>query len=583
MNTDVNPQNTLVSAMDNFTGRQVGENGNIEYSWSNNFKELFTQFYFQLVRTVETCKLEQILEKMLTEYKSNNPENYKDFNDIFKYEKELCLLYKLIGHTRDIVEGKGEYTLAFMQVWVWYKYFPDLALKAVETFVYTVNGEHPYGSWKDMKYLAEYVKERSGTNDHPLIKKCVTLMCKQLDTDHKDFLSGKQISLAGKWCPREKGRFAWFFKKIVKEEYKEYYETAEKSGNKKSIIGAHKKACMTMKKRLSTLNKYLDTTQIKMCGKEWTNIDFNKVTSLTMHKNKNAFLNSAQKEDDDRKACAENLKNHLRDIKSGDNTKKIHGKRVNVYELVRSAYNSHNNDIVNLQWEDNKTQNRGLKNIIPMADTSGSMTVNNSIPLFNAIGLSIRVSELAVEPFKNRILTFSHDPEWVKLNDTHTFTEKVKIVSDVNCGMNTNLYAAFKMILDSAIEANLTPETVSSLTLAIFSDMHIDIASVGNVNTVMEQITEMYSEAGKKSTWKTPFDPPHILFWNLTSTSGFPVLSSTKNVTMLSGYSATLLNILCDKGVDELKTYTPLKMISELLSNKRYNQMKSIIMDKLYV
>tara|TARA_Y100000389_G_scaffold199339_1_gene237533 strand:- start:2053 stop:2247 length:195 start_codon:yes stop_codon:yes gene_type:complete len=39
---------------------------------------------------------------------------------------------------------------------------------------------------------------------------------------------------------------------------------------------------------------------------------------------------------------------------------------------------------------------------------------------------------------------------------------------------------------------------------------------------------------------------------------------------MLSGYSSTLLNILCEKGVDGLKEFTPRKMLKDILNNERY-------------
>ena len=82
----------------------------------------------------------------------------------------------------------------------------------------------------------------------------------------------------------------------------------------------------------------------------------------------------------------------------------MHGKRVATYELVKDAliadnYNQERRDVVNLQWEDNKTQNCALKNFIAMADTSGSMTIDDSIPLYNSLGLSIRVSELVAPAF----------------------------------------------------------------------------------------------------------------------------------------------------------------------------------------
>ena len=54
------------------------------------------------------------------------------------------------------------------------------------------------------------------------------------------------------------------------------------------------------------------------------------------------------------------------------------------------------------------------------------------------------------------------------------------------------------------------------------------------------------------------------------------------NVTMLSGYNATLLNVFCNKGIEELKTMTPYRMISDLLTNERYKPLESIVLSRLY-
>ena len=72
-------------------------------------------------------------------------------------------------------------------------------------------------------------------------------------------------------------------------------------------------------------------------------------------------------------------------------------------------------DILELQWLDNKTQNKNLENIIPMVDVSGSMTCDNGVPLYSAIGLGIRCSECSKIP--NRVLTFSDTPSWVSYEE----------------------------------------------------------------------------------------------------------------------------------------------------------------------
>ena len=81
------------------------------------------------------------------------------------------------------------------------------------------------------------------------------------------------------------------------------------------------------------------------------------------------------------------------------------------------------------------------------------------------------------------------------------------------------------------------------------------------------------------SKFQTPYPVPHILFWTLRKTSGFPVLSTKKNVSMMSGFSSTLLNVLCEKGVSELKEFTPRKMLTDLLNNERYNLLDEDIVE----
>ena len=55
---------------------------------------------------------------------------------------------------------------------------------------------------------------------------------------------------------------------------------------------------------------------------------------------------------------------------------------------------------------------------------SGSMTIDESRPLYSAIGLGIRLSETSM--FKDRVLTFHSEPSWVRLNSGDTFCEKVQ-------------------------------------------------------------------------------------------------------------------------------------------------------------
>ena len=57
---------SFISAFDNhMKGKQFGENLHAEHAWSKKSNELITQFFFQLVRTIDTKDLEQQLKSLL--------------------------------------------------------------------------------------------------------------------------------------------------------------------------------------------------------------------------------------------------------------------------------------------------------------------------------------------------------------------------------------------------------------------------------------------------------------------------------------------------------------------------------------
>jgi len=611
---------SLIASMDNYE-KKLNEKGHIELGWSEDLTSKIVQFYFQLVRSENTEKLEIKLEEMLIKIKNNEFSNMKHF----------IKLYKLIGHTRDIISGKGEQKLAFMQIWVWWKYYPELAEYAFTQMV-VLNDDresHPYGSWKDIKYFCKYVKERSGRNDHPLINKAIDIAIINLNTDINIFYESSslnkndRLSLIARWLPREKSAFGWVFKKMALKMNPHFLETAKtEKQHKKAKI----KAYITLKKQLITLNKKLDTAQIKMCHDKWSDLDFNNVTTQTLRRNRRALMNinkdnTVRSQKEDRKNCAENYHFHREASKVDPIRHKIHGKRANVYEYVKDAIElqrtqeySHSNmeetannivsqvDAINLQWNSNKKNNKGLEKIpiISMIDASGSMEMDKCTPLFNAIGLGIRTSELTHPAFKHRAMTFSSNPHWINLEDiSDNFVKKVWKLKTSDWGMNTNFYKALLMILDVIVEKNISPREVEGMVLAVFSDMKIDtkwfniegnnkgsneVNNEGNneqnMNTMFDNIKDMYKEAGLRSKFNKAYNIPHILFWNLRLTDGFPAKTSQNNVTFISGYSSVLLNNFCSNGMETFKQYTPELMLDNILDNKRLRSLEIKIMDQ---
>ena len=202
--------------------------------------------------------------------------------------------------------------------------------------------------------------------------------------------------------------------------------------------------------------------------------------------------------------------------------------------------------------------------MIAMVDVSSSMEIDNCIPLYTAMGLGIRISELSTT-FKDEIITFSSNPEIIKLDYCDNFIDKVCELRKIEWGGNTNFEKALDLILDKCIRENTPPDEVKDIVMCVLSDMQIDEASEDSTNTMFDLIKEKYKNVG--------YEIPTILFWNLRKTNGFPSITTQENVIMVSGYNTSLLNHFSEKGVEGFKDITPFKMIKDILDNPRYNLM----------
>lgn len=564
----------MSALLDKHTPIQIGENGHQEYGWSNDVREKIVQLSFQLTRTQDVSAIEAKLHSILTTL--TRPSTIV----AEAVCKELLItLYKMIGYTRDIIDGKGECSLTYMMIYTWYDFYPKLAMYALLACVLSEDEkkEHPYGSWKDIKYFCNFCRTRGWSVDHPMIVYAVELIDTQLKVDkvaYRDQQFGS-ISLLCKWIAREtSGKFGWLYTSLATLHFKHYVETAK---NPDSMRKAVSKAKMDYRKLVASINRAIDTIQIKQCAGEWRHINFDRTTSVTFAKQKKAFLNvkkdgTQRSEFEDRLQCAANFKEHIAKAVRGE--KEIKGKRVGLNTFTEQAlallYQSKNEstqmeiDLLNSQWRDNSTQNGALENFIAMVDTSGSMSGD---PLNAAIALGYRVAEKST--IGKRVMTFSASPTWVNLESCNDFVSAVDEIRSANWAMNTNFHAALDLILDACVQQKLEPEVVAKMVLVIFSDMQMDDARGGDIGSLYEIMEQKYADAGIRAIGK-PYIPPHILFWNLRSSNGFPSLSTQKNVSMMAGFSPVLLNLFCEKGMDAFLSCTPWSMLVESLNNPRY-------------
>lgn len=575
----------------------LGENGHAAHTWSGDIKEKLLQVFFQLTR-VEPCwphlKEGNTTSNVINEFIDIVKHVYD--NNLDEY-KSLCT--RMISQTRDIIDGKGEYDLAYRMMLEFALVNTTdntMAEKTKQLIYYMVNplpiegNSHPHGSWKDIKKFLGYVYDRKEQlrktetdideevkTCNYLIAYCLNLYVIQLKSDLEALNESRphNISLCAKWVPREKTKYSWIFGRLARAIFNA--ETNDNCGTKQS----YKK----FRRLIASLSRAIDTLEIKQCANRYQEIEFSKVPSVAMTRQKNAFMNKGRHRGvksvkEDRIICAEKFAQYIANLATGKT--KVNAKRNNITDLVEAALNvtnEYNKDddegnmmakLLDAQWNDFVSTIGELPNMVAMVDVSGSMAGN---AILAAIGLGLCVASKST--LGQRLLTFSASPSWINLESCNgSFTKMVEMTSSSDWGMNTDFYKAARLILDRIIENKLDAETASNMVMVVFSDMQIDQACRGIDSSasasMMHNITAMYRAGGIMATGK-PYNPPHIVFWNLRSTDNFPNLSTTENTTMISGYSPQMLNAFIKYGVEGLKEITPYKMMVDTLDNPRYD------------
>ena len=320
----------------------------VELDWSSDIQERIVLFDSLCVRTDSdgVSALALFLDGLLRDLSINS----LDGNREETRKNFLTVLYKIIGRTRDMIGGKGEYNLSYMMIWTWFKYFPRLARGAFQMFVmdphdYDLNftSQVPYGSWKDVKYFCKYILDNGGTMEHPLIRFCVEGINSTLRIDDELYNStseedrDKKLTLVAKWIPRENKKFGFLYNALAFDYFKEFFITAD---NYASRERAEKKCKTNYRMLCSKLNRHLDTVQIKQTAKNWESIDHSKTTSCTRTKQHKAFLNQKLYDDPDRIACANNLREYMKSVKKEEFPRTEDDESLTTYDALVARLNN---------------------------------------------------------------------------------------------------------------------------------------------------------------------------------------------------------------------------------------------------
>ena len=565
---------TFLKAMDKETEKKfvLGEN---DCPALESTSELLVDFFFQLVRGLDKTKIILYIQKIKNEYEETK--NIQLFTDLFV----------LTFQTRDIRNGKGERDLFYTMFLALQEHFPVEILLLIPCI-------SVYGSYLDLCKLMKLVNEKKKclsqsdktkkNNYIALEKAIISYYGEQLQRDQsalqtstcaKDTLP--ILSLAAKWAPRENKQFKEFAHQLAQRLY---------PGQKNKHI--------LYRKLIVNLSKQLDVTEIKMCADLYHEIDFSKVPSKCLNKNRKAFLNECLKKPTLRYPDKESRNTCRLHLLSALATGKVNGKDMMPHELVQQLYSSsqiseEEIQIYDAQWQKIRENilnsmvssssiaenSISLGKLVPMVDVSGSMS---GIPMMVAIALGILVSELSHDHFRNRFLTFETNPSWVVLNDDDNLKQKVEQTKNASWGGSTDFQKAFRLILKVAKENTLRQEDIPDLI--VFSDMQFNESDRSGY-TMFETMKDEFSQHG--------YQFPKIIFWNLRAdTVGFPVSKDENNVQLLSGFSPNLLKMILtgqplvkeeknEDGEVVQKTITPTETLRQVLDDPNYNTIRSVL------
>ena len=445
-----------------------------------------------------------------------------DVDSMFElaYNENPLLATKLSFYARNVRGGLGEREVA-RRMWVW------LADAHRDTAVRNMAHIPEFGRWDDIYSFVGTQVEGYAWG----------LITEQWVKDISAYEHGQPISLLAKWL---------------------------KSVNTSSVE-SRKLGKMTAKhlgyserdyrKHLAMLREWLKLTEVFMSAKAWDKINYSAVPSKAMANYRKAFG----------RHDPEGFTKFIENVKKGEAV--IHSGTLYPYDIMekmglsesgyRSTFTMNNwDETLEEQWKALPNYVEEGENILIVADTSGSMTMNGGRPIATSIGLAVYFAERNTGQFANKFITFSRVPRFVTLTGK-TLKEKVGCISDI-CE-NTNLEAVFDLVLSTAVKYKVSQAEMPK-SIVIISDMEIDDASNSEGETFNAAMKAKYARAG--------YELPNMVYWNVNARNRniFHAEMDEHGVQLASGQSPSVFKAILN-GVG----LTPYDMMVATLSDPKYD------------
>lgn len=390
------------------------------------------------------------------------------------YAEDPLLATKMAFYARNVRGGLGERNTFRIILKYMAQVHPQTVLNNLSNIPH-------FGRWDDLYVLV-------GTD----LEDAVWAMIKaQFILDAKNMSAGKPISIMAKWL-----------------------KSTNTSSSKSVRLGRKTAHALGLternyRKALSAMRKYIDVVEQKMSANDWDNIDYEGVPARAMAIYRDAFKRHGMN----------TFKDYIEKVEKGEAT--IKAATLYPYDIFEKMgftgggwggnfkFN-HYDQVLEAQWKALPNYVGDGANFLVMADTSGSMMGR---PMCTSVGLATYFAERNHGAFKDMFMTFSSRPSFVTLKG-NTLYDKVKNVPSIVD--NTNLEAAFDLVLKTAIQGNVSAEDMPKAIIVI-SDGEIDsYMGQGYYSGYMNRAWG-FLDAMRAKFRQHGYQMPNVVMWNVAS------------------------------------------------------------------
>jgi len=434
----------------------------------------------------------------------------------------LAFIYKMTTFTRDIEFGNGNLKCYLVLLWVWYNVCPFLGLNLIDA-AYDSSKNLSFGSWKDLKYICEYVKQKTGSESNPLILHCINKYVSQLKKDEKLIKENKEISLIGKWVPREKSKYGWIFALIAKNYYYYFFTNVGSSP-----VNAENKAKTLLRKLLSRLNRKIGTLEMLQCENKIDEIKPECLTTKNLILQSNWLLNNISVKSLPR----EELKNRVLSYKNTKNCqiKDVIAKawnycELNKTDLIQESY-------VNKIWDNIISHIEDLIKIIPLLDCSFDMNENDFVA---ALGFALAISQRSV--YKNRLVLCSNRYKWIIFGEDLKLIERIKLIRKHMNRVNSDLENCYTTLCKEIMNCKDKNDQIQNINFLLLTNGE-------NINFLKK--TNKYK--------------PKLIIWLMSGMSKEKFSTNHSNYSIVSGKNSRYINFFWSKKCG----FTPIVLTDEM-------------------